>query len=459
MNQLFAFTMPKWGIEMTEGVVAQWMVTEGEAFKKGEVVIAVETEKIVNDIEAEFDGVLVKVVAEEGETYQVGALLGVMGPKETTENAVNDFIQSFKPAVSQDFSEHNSDGQADTIIAELDAESPTIAFEVPQGVRISPSAHDLASRRGIDLKKIQGSGRKNRIQLQDVEQFLRFENPVPAPAVDNKVDMDTPGDGVLATPIAKQVALGNAIELGGISGTGKDGRVRVRDLPQPSGGGLRVPFSAMRSKIAERLTSSYQTVPHYYLETEARMDDLLALRETFNQNHERKASINDFIIKASALALKKHPKINVHVGEDHTIEFDQVNIAIAVALEGGLITPVLSNADKRPMDDLSLESKRLVEGAQQGTLSFADYSGGTFTVSNLGMYGVTRFTAIINAPQAAILSVGAVENRVLAIAGRLKLGAGLTLTLGCDHRVIDGALGGLFLADLKQVLEDPDQLI
>ncbi|MEM7282969.1 MAG: dihydrolipoamide acetyltransferase family protein [Pseudomonadota bacterium] len=458
MSQLFAFTMPKWGIEMSEGVVADWLVEPGDVFHKGDVIMAVETEKIVNDIEAEIDGVLLKAIAEVGETYSVGTLLGVLGPEGTPTDVVDAFIAKFSSS-----NEHYQDNEEQESFSETAVVTEEEVIETLANQNISGKAAELAQRQGLDLSELQGCGRNNRVQLQDVERLLRQEVPKDGPGWNNSVDASTFDDKVNATPVAQLAAAKSNVDLTDVKGTGKDGRVRLRDLPKPGANKEapdRVPFNSMRRKIAERLTHAYQTIPHYYLETEVRMDEVMAERELFNgQSPENNASINDFIVKACAVCLRKHPNLNVHVGDDYTIPFSDINVALAVALDDGLVTPVLAKANTLSMNQLTAESSRLIRGAKSGKLNFKDYSGGTFTVSNLGMFGVSKFTAIINPPQAGILSVGAVTSKVLAVDGKLRLGQGMTLVLGLDHRVIDGAAGGQFLADLKALLESPSELL
>ncbi len=457
MSDLFALTMPKWGIEMVEGVVTDWMVKEGETFAKGEVIMAVETEKIVNDVEAEVGGVLLRAIAEPGETYAVGTLLGVIGSAATAAADVERFIASFK----------SSDGHYQTqVTQDIQGETTIVAEDVVQGIlhaNASAKAVAYAQEHRLELTDKMGSGRHGRIQLQDVQRWVREKKPEPGPAKDNQVNHSDSRSDVVATPVAQLAASKLNVDLATVKGSGKGGKIRLRDLPRDDSkqSDASVPFSSMRRKIAQRLTQAYQTIPHYYLNMDIRMDEVLALRESFNNDRGQntKASINDFVLKACAQTLKHHPALNVHVGDEVITSFSDVNLSIAVALEDGLVTPVLAKAQQMSMDRLVSESKRLVDGAQSGKLNFKDYSGGTFTVSNLGMFGVDNFTAIINPPQAAILAVGAVQSKVLAVDGKLRLGQGMTVTLGLDHRVVDGAVGGRFLSALKGLLESPNDLL
>ena len=460
MSNLRALTMPKWGIEMSEGVIAEWRMAEGGAVSKGDVIAAVETEKIVNDVEAEFDTTCLRLVAEEGETYPVGALLAVLGDAGTDAAAVDAFIAAFVPAGEA----------ADAVTDEPAVEPPPpvqpapqpAATAIPDGVAVSAGAKTLLATVDVEIADIAGSGRHGRILKQDVEQALK---PVAAAAsrgtVDNRVSVS---DGAAAaTPIALRVAKDRGVSLAGIKGSGSYGRVRVRDLPvaappAAASGETRRPFSRMRKQIARRLAASYREIPHYYLEIRVDADALLVARERRNQSGGQRVSINDYLLAAVGRALVRHPDVNVHVDGEEIVSFAHVNVAMAVAIDEGLVTPVIKRADRLSLDQIAAESRRLADGARRGNLPFADFSGGTFTVSNLGMHGVSRFTAIINPPQAAILSVGAVQRVPRETERGVVFGNELVLTLGCDHRVIDGAAGGALLKTLKELLEDPARL-
>ncbi len=464
MSKLRAFTMPKWGIEMTEGVVVEWAVSEGERFSQGQVLLAVETDKIANDIEADYDGVCLRLLAEDGDTLDVGELLAVFATEPVDAAEVDAFIAAFEPVASADADDSPpSEPASPAHQGSVDQARPS-SYQVPKGVSLSPKALEAAAAAALDLSAVSGSGREGRVLLQDVHQAIA--GPAVAAAsqpVDNKVELAA-FDQINATPIAKRLSVGASFDLAQITGSGRNGRIRAGDLPlngvadpaAATAAGRRMPFSRMRAKIAERLTRSFREVPHFYLQTDAGIDSLLAARERWNTKASEPASLNDLIVRATALALKAHPQINVHVEADGTVEFDQAHVALAVAVDGGLVTPVVRGADRRSLTSLVAETRRLAAGARGARLGPDDYAGATFTVSNLGMFGVSQFTAIINPPQGAILSVGA--GRRMAVEqddGGVGFSTRMNLTLGCDHRAIDGAMGAAFLATLKQHLEHP----
>ena len=462
MSGLRALTMPKWGIEMSEGVIADWHMAEGAAIRKGDVIAAVETEKIVNDLEAEFDTTCLRLVAEAGEAYPVGALLAVLGAAGTSAADVDAFVAAFVPAGDAGEAVARDPVPVVEPVATAAPQAVPAAAEIPDDLAVSAGARQLLAGATVALADVSGSGRGGRILKQDIEQALR--PPAEASAdtvVDNRVASDANAAG--ATPIARRVAARRGIALDAIAGSGRYGRVRLRDLPAPAQAAApadpnRRPFSRMRRQIARRLAASYREIPHYYLETRVDADALLVARERRNQTQAQRVSVNDYLLAAVGRALVRHPDVNVHVEGEEVITFDQVNLAMAVAIDEGLVTPVIKRADRLSLDQIAAESRRLAEGARRGNLPFADFSGGTFTLSNLGMFGVSRFTAIINPPQAAILSVGAVQRVPRETANGIAFGSELVLTLGCDHRVIDGAVGGALLSTLKELLEHPDRL-
>jgi pyruvate dehydrogenase E2 component (dihydrolipoamide acetyltransferase) len=246
-------------------------------------------------------------------------------------------------------------------------------------------------------------------------------------------------------------------------GSGRGGRIRSRDLPRhdnaAAAAGREVPFSNMRKQIARRLTASYQEIPHYNVQIDVFVDALLAARKAFNAAGGRKTSINDWLVRAVALSLIEHPDININVHDESIAYFDEANVAIAVAIDGGLITPVLQQAQRLSVDQISLKVADLAQRARDGQLVQEDMNGGSFTMSNLGMFGVSRFTAIINPPQGAILAVGSARPVPTERDGRIVFGQQMTLTLGCDHRAIDGAMAGRFLSTLRDHLEQPESLL
>jgi len=463
-----AFTMPKWGIEMQQGTVAEWLVAEGDAFEKGQLLALIETDKITNEVEAEAPGVLKKIVTGAGETQPVGALLAVFGDADDADDAVEALASSFKPA---DTSTAAGRGAAPASKAAPAAAAPKVA--IPQDLAISPEARRRAEENGVDVTQITGTGRNGRITLQDVEQAARPAAPaVGGEPVANAVGTEAL-DGHYASPLAKRLALLHKVPLEGMTGTGPRGRISKADVlariePAPAPAQARVaidnspeilPMSSIRKTIARRLTEAKQSIPHFYLRTDVKVDALVKLRPTANLILGAKASMNDYIVRAAALALVEVPDVNIQVHGDAIHRFPDADVAVAVAAERGLVTPIIRGANRLRVNEISEAIKGLVARAQAGRLTATDLDGGTFTVSNLGMYGVDQFDAIINPPQGAILAVGA-SRKVWAEGsegeGRFENRIGLSLS--CDHRAIDGATGARFLQALKRLLEEPERL-
>jgi pyruvate dehydrogenase E2 component (dihydrolipoamide acetyltransferase) len=497
MSNLRAFTMPKWGIEMTEGALAEWLIAEGQAFVAGQVLASIETDKIVNEVEADYAAVCLRLIAEPDNDYPVGALLAVFGEPNTASNQIDEFVAGF--VASGDYENQDSNQTAETIIenrpetdesaisgselvadlnivkATLDPASPEPqpeVFEVPKDLYISAKAASIAARNPIDFSTLDGSGNKGRILLQDVAQHLNLGSgdPETGPAIDNKFAAN---DHALSsiTPIALKVVQGNNIDLSGISGSGKNQRIRLRDLSNSLSKGVEeatprtkpgevitVPFSRMRNHIAERLTKSHNEIPHYFLEIDVDVDALEKERANFNANAKTPATINDVVLLATARTLAKHPQVNINVGDKQVLQYADINLAIAVSIDDGLIAPVIKKADALSLSQISKEAKRLISGAREGKLSLPEYGHGTFTVSNLGMHGIKRFTSIINPPQAAILSVGQFHRAPIETLDGFDFRWKLSLTMACDHRVIDGTTGTSMLESLKALLEAPKPL-
>ena len=467
-HTLIAFTMPKWGIEMAEGTIGEWMVEEGASVSKGETVAAIETDKISNEVDAEWNASLLRRLAGPGETLPVGALMAVFGPADTPGAVVDAFIADFKPADTayeptdsdeEDIPPEDSAVSSPPPVREVEESTPK--YRVPEDLAISAKARALAEKEAIDLDDLEGSGRRGRITLQDVEQLSRSPRPLkkvgPLPLPDDE-------DGVPATPLARREAALLEVDLAAIAGTGKAGRVRRADVlaktPQKAGNAPEIiPHSGMRRAIAKRLVEAVNTVPHFYLRTEIDVDWLTSLREKLNRERGWKLSVNDFLLKAVANVLIAVPNCNVHVFDGEIHRFPHADLSVAVAIDGGLITPIVRAADTKSILEISNEAKDLVARAREGKLMPEDYQGGTFSVSNLGMYGLESFDAIINPPQGAILAVGAARRQPVERNFSLSFVSRLQVTLSCDHRAIDGALGATFLKELKNELEHPAGLV
>jgi pyruvate dehydrogenase E2 component (dihydrolipoamide acetyltransferase) len=388
-----ALTMPKWGIEMTEGTVNAWTASEGQVVARGEPLLEVETDKIVNTVESPFAGTLRRIVAQAGEVYPVGALIGVLAEAEVSDAEVADFIAGFKGA---------------SVSFEPDAEAPAAgsAEAAPAAAseqRVSPVAARLAESLGLDITKVTGTGRNGRVMKEDVEAFAA----------------------------RAQAAESNPV--------------------------TRVRMSASRAVIARRLLESKQSIPHYRVQREVLTGALMAHRDALKAAGTR-VSVNDLLVRACALALVKHPAVNAQLSGEEILQYAHADVAIAVATPAGLITPIVRGADLLAVEAIAARSAELISKARAGTLTREDITGGTFTVSNLGMYGIDSFDAIINPPQVAILAAGAVREAVRVQAGAVVIAPSMTLTLSADHRVVDGAVAAQFLASVAELLEKPSQL-
>ena len=459
---LKAFTMPKWGIEMSEGTIGEWSVEEGKPFAKGDMIALIETDKITNEVEAEAEGKFVKIVAQKGETLAVGALLAVYGDDEPAAE-VDAFVAAFCPAGSR-----TAATDTDDMIALAAAETEVPPEEPPEAPRseapsiddhiaISPAARARAHEMRLDLDGVRGSGRGGRIMLQDVEQALR---PAGDPTLKGPYQA-SPDGMAFASPMARRLAARHGVELGGLKGTGPRGRICKDDVlsaagraTAPSGEVEIIAMSPMRKAIARRLTEAKQTIPHFYLRRRVRADRLLAARDAAG----KKASVNDYILRAAALALREVPAVNIQVHGTDIHRLPNADIAVAVATDKGLLTPVLRAADRLSLDEIAAATRDLATRARAAKLKQEEIEGGSFSISNLGPFGIEQFDAIINPPQGAILAVGAARPEPIDDDGAIRIVRVLHLSLSCDHRAIDGADGARFLAALADLLEHPEQL-
>lgn len=402
--KIFPITMPKWGIEMQQGTVAAWHVSLGSEIKKGTSMLDVETDKIVNSVEAPVTGTLRKILADVGAQEDVGALIAVFADPSVSDAEVSEFVKNFKPADARFEPEYGDGAAAASAIA-----PPSPAADVAEGeARVSPIARRIAERLGVDLSLVKGTGRNGRISKEDVEAFAATRDG---------------SDAGSASAVAQ---------------------------PAPK----RTPLSATRQAIARRLLDSIQGIPHYRLSIDVDCGALRSLRAARGEG----LTLNPLLMRAVALALKQHPLLNAHLVGNDLLQFPQVDISVAVATDNGLITPVVRRAETKSAAEISKEIKELAARARAGTLKREEIADGTFTVSNLGMFGIDRFDAIINPPQVAILAIGAVTDRAVVRSGAPSVASVVTLTLSADHRAIDGAVGAPFLATLRQLIESPARL-
>ena len=445
---LKAFTMPKWGIEMSEGMIGEWMVAEGQDFVRGDVLTLIETDKITNEVEAEADGRLVRILAQTGETRPVGALLAVFGDATDDTGAIDAFVAAFRPADAR------MAADSDEPVARIVVEPVPAVATIPDSVAISPAARARAEQEGVDVSVVSGTGRGGRIMLQDIDQALRSATTL---TLVGTYPATAPGTA-FAAPMARRLAARHGVDLGGLTGTGPRGRICKDDVlarAKPKAGAVEViTMTPLRKAIARRLTEAKQQIPHFYLRRRVRADRLLAVRGGSTV----RASVNDYLVRAVALALVEVPGVNIQVHGTEVHHFASADIAIAVATEKGLLTPVLRGAEQMSLAEIGEAIADLAARARAGKLKQDEIEGGSFSLSNLGPYGVEQFDAIINPPQGAILAVGAARSEPIDDDGAIRIVPVLHLSLSCDHRAIDGADGARFLAALAGLIEHPDRL-
>jgi pyruvate dehydrogenase E2 component (dihydrolipoamide acetyltransferase) len=400
-------TMPKWGIEMQEGTVTAWNFELGRHVEKGDALLDVETEKIVNSVESPASGTLRRMLAPTGDTFPVGTLIAVLSDPDVAETDIDAFVRDFRP-----FDASFAEGSA-AAAAATSAPAVPAALGVDTGAggaaegeaRVSPIARRLAEKLGIDLSQVTGTGRNGRISKEDVEAYA----------------------------VTLQQAGGPAAA------------VAVMGAAEPV---KREKLTSMRATIARRLSESKRDLPHYRLVADLDMDALATKRAAMVAAGER-VSINDLLLHAVAAALRQHSRLNAQFTGEELLQFEQVDLAVAVATPAGLVTPIVRNAADLSVQQIATSVRELAERARTGRLARDEITGGTFTVSNLGMFGVRQFDAIINPPQVAILAIGALEERPVVRHGALAVGRVVTVTLSSDHRVVDGADAAAFLATLK----------
>ena len=458
--------MPKMGYDMREGTVVRWYKQEGEEVSRGEVIADIETDKATVEFEAYTGGVLHQLVAQEGIPVAVGDAIAVITePGESVEVA---------PPQGAD-------------VTVEPAETPAPAPSQSDGeVRASPIARRLARERGIDLTLVAGTGPGGRILEKDVLEYT--------PATSTETAAEPAPGWVKASPLARRLARERGIDLAQVNGSGPGGRVVEKDVldyvapapavveaaepapvtavadqpaaaepvtSQETDAGQRVELSRMRQAIARVTVDSKQQAPHFYVTAEIDMERAMSLRREVNEAlpAEQRVSVNDLVIRACAIALGRHPKFNAFYREDHLQYNDAVNVGIAISLEAGLIVPGISDCGNKSLAEIAAASKDLIARANSGSLRNEEYSNTTFSVSNLGMFDVDSFAAIIFPPHAAVLAVGTVKEQPVVRDGQLAVGQVMQATLSTDHRVADGAEAARFLVEVKNLLEKPISLL
>ena len=509
-TQIKAINMPKWGMEMSEGDINAWYFKIGDKVKAGDDLVDVETSKIVNTVTASDSGVLRAIIANPGETHAVGALLGVLAAADTSDADIQAYISSRSAApaveaVAEQLAAEPAAAEAavaDTVAVTAEPTAPTqqsiqhltqvagglgklAEGDDDSAVAASPVARRLAAEYGVNLNNISGTGRHGRVSKRDLEQAVSAAGGRLIGSVSTQTGSIEYGDDsqVKATPVARRMAGELGINLLECRVSGDRGRVCKADveaaaalknkLPMQGAAGSSVggssatgnsfeaqAISGMRKTIAARLQASKQTAPHFRVHIDAEIDALLAVRGQINQaNSDAKVSVNDFIIKACASALMKVPALNVQFDGNEVKHFQHADISVAVAIDEGLITPIVTNANHKGLVGISNEVRDLATRAKLNRLKPEEFQGGSFCISNLGMYGIKQFDAIINPPQGAILAVGAGEQRPVVKDGQLAIATVISLTLSSDHRIIDGAVAAQFMSVLKGYLEQPATML
>ncbi|MFN8300389.1 MAG: dihydrolipoamide acetyltransferase family protein [Chitinophagales bacterium] len=395
---------------MEEGFIAELNVKVGDKIKSGDTIAEVETDKATLPLESYYNGVILHVAAKKGDTLPIGGLIAIIGKEGEDYSA----LLSEAPKADTAKKEERTADKEEAKVPEVKAEEKEVKAEEPANtssdarVKASPLAKSIAKEKGIDLSRVKGSGEEGRIVKRDLEKVA------------------SGGVNVSAKPAF----------------VGKEGSRDVK-------------VSQMRKAIARRLSESKNGAPHFYLTMDIAMDNAVALRTQLNNVLPQKVSFNDIVLKAVALSLRQHPNVNCSWLGDTIRYYDHVHVGMAVAVEDGLLVPVIKFTDGKTVQEISVEAKALAEKAVTKKLMPEEMSGNTFTVSNLGMFGIEEFTAIINPPDAAILAVGAIRQEPAFVNGELRNTNKMKVTLSCDHRVVDGATGAKFLQTLKNLLENP----
>lgn len=433
-------TMPALSPTMTEGTLARWVKKEGDSIKSGEVIAEIETDKATMEFEAVDEGVLGKILVPEGtEGVAVNALIGWLLEEGESASAIPaDGAAAPVPAPA-----------AAAPVVEAAAVAAPAAAVAPVAasgrVNASPLAKRVAQNAGVDLATVKGSGPNGRIVRADVEAAKSAAPAVVAAAPAPVAAAPAPKPAETPKPAAAAPAA-----------SGPDAKALADSYGIPY---TEQPNNGMRKTIARRLTESKQTVPHFYLTVDCEIDALLGLRKQLNDRHDLKVSVNDYIIKAVALALKKVPEANASWTDKAVLLYKRVDISVAVATPGGLITPIIKDAANKGLSTISGEMKDLATRARDNKLKPEEFQGGTFSISNLGMFGIKQFEAIVNPPQGCILAIGAGEQRPVVKGGALAVATVMTVTLSVDHRVVDGAVGAQFLKAFKAYIEDPTSML
>ena len=480
-----AIIMPKAGMAMEEGTIVKWLKAEGDTVEKGEPLLEILTDKVNMEVEAQVSGTLVKILKKEGDVVPVTQIIGYLGNAGETMEAgeVTAAVEATGTSAADAEAVAAAAGKPPVSMGgmQVDQERSTgsnsARISATGKIAATPAARRLAGERKIPLEKVRPSGRYGEIKARDVEEYK----------------------GIIISPLARRVAEANELDLASLAGSGYGGKILMQDVASAmsfrtegaAAGGTKagaaastdgkelaagqitadgkeiqevIPYSGIRKVIGERMAQSKFTAPHLYFMQKVNLDKLLDLRKQINDSQEKKTSVTDYIAKAVVKALKTYPELNESLVGDKIVKYKSINIGIAVAAPGGLIVPVIKNANNKTVVEISKDAGVLFEKARTGKLKPDEYTGGTFTISNLGMFGIENFTAIINPPEVGILAVSATKDEVVVVkdaAGNksIEIKPMMNITLTVDHRVIDGLLAAQFVTEIKRLLENPMELL
>ena len=410
--------MPRLSDTMEEGTLAKWFKKVGDSVKEGEILAEIETDKATMEFESFYDGVLLHIGIEEGSTAPVDSIIAVIGSKGEDISSIvsggNDIKEEPQPEVKEEPQPEVKEEPQPEVKEEPQPEvkKVSVSEELTDRILISPLARKLANEKGIDIKLVKGSGDNGRIIKRDVDSYKP----------QNYSQFIQPSPSITESSTESQ-------------------------------------NSTMRKAIAKRLSDSKFSAPHYYLNIECEMDNMISFRKQFINTQNIKISFNDVIAKAVSLSLARHPKVNSRWYDDKIVFYDHVHLGVAVAVDDGLIVPVVKYANSKALPEINKEIKDFAERAKNKKLTPAEIEGSTFTISNLGMFGIESFTSIINQPNSAILSIGSIIEKPIVKNGDIVVGNTMKLTLACDHRTVDGATGSLFLKTLKEYIENPVSIL
>ena len=422
--------MPQMGYDMEEGTVVRWLKEEGSTVTRNEAVAEIETDKAVVEFESDSEGVLLKIVAPEGTIVPVGQTIAVVGIVGEEVSDVSDILIE-QATATNDSETENSDPADD--LEQFHETTEVIIGPATGRILATPIARRIAEERGISLANVPGSGPGGRITKKDIEEYepdLASQSATPVPS---------------ETTIPKETFTEN-----------------VEPVPAPFMSGEKQPISRMRQQIARVTVKSKTEKPHFYVSAEINMTDAMSLRRQINDQLKDdgvRLTVNDLIVKACIQALQKYPKFNAYYQDDGILYNDKINIAVAIADDEGLIVPAIIDCGEKSLRQVSQMIKNLAERSSNGSLSSQEYTGGTFAISNLGMFDVSSFVAIIHPPQSAVLAVGTVSEKPIVVDGEITVGQVMTATISADHRIVDGAEGAQFLIEVKRLLQSPTSLM